>query len=99
MFKDKANNIDLTIYTEAFPVSNEEIAQLQMYTPQDYNLKWSGFSCRLPEKNFNFNSSNQSTVLNYDTPDTVLSLGRVSHAVKSLAGLYKNKLLSLPATK
>lgn len=99
MLKDKANNIDLTIYTEAVPVSNEDIGQLQQYTPSDFNLGWSGFAVRLPEKNFNFNSSNSThpsanCFLNYETNDTVLSNARLSHALHSLAILFKNKLLS-----
>lgn len=99
MLKDKTNNIDLTIYTEAVPVSNEDIGQLQQYTPSDFNLAWSGFAVRLPEKNFNFNSANSThpsvkCFLNYETNDTVLSQARLSHAMHSLALLFKNKLLS-----
>jgi hypothetical protein len=98
LLKDKTNNLDLTIYTEAIPVSNDEIAQLQQYTPSDFNLNWSGFAVRLPEKNFNFNASNSShpstrCFLNYETQDTVLSQARLSHALNSLAILFKNKLL------
>ena len=92
MLKDKVNGIDLTVYTEAIPVSSSDIAQLQQLTPHDYPLKWSGFSVRLPEKNFNFNSN--ATVLSYDTNDTVISNGRISHAIKTLALLFKNKLIS-----
>jgi hypothetical protein len=97
LFKDKVNNIELTVYTEAIPVLNENIGQLKQYTPSDYPLKWSGFACRLPEKNFNFNAANATnpyTVLNYDTNDTVISQGRLLHAIKTLALLYKNKLMT-----
>lgn len=97
MLKDKRKNIELTVYTEAIPVSSEDIAQLQQYTPNDYSLKWSGFSVRLPEKNFNFNATSsgyQNSFLAYDTPDTMLSNERFSHALKSLATLFKNKMLS-----
>jgi hypothetical protein len=96
MLKDKANNIELTVFTETIPVANEDIAQLQQLTPLDYPLKWAGFSCRLPEKNFNFNASNNSyTYLSYESPDIQLSQARISHALKSLAALYKCKLLSV----
>lgn len=96
MLKDKTNNIDLTIYTEAIPVSNEDIGQLKQYTPSDFNLQWSGFSVRLPEKNFNFNATNStsSNFLNYETQETVLSQARLSHALNTLAILFKNKLLA-----
>ena len=94
MLKDKQNNVELTLFTEAYPVASEDIAQLQMYTPQDFAQKWSGYSCRLPEKNFNFNSAGQSTVLSYDTYDTVMSMNRMLNALKSLASLYKGKLLN-----
>ena len=92
ILKDKVNNIDLTVYSEAMPVSSSDIAQLQQLTPQDYPLKWSGFSVRLPEKNFNFNTN--ATVLSYDTVDTVISHARISHAIKTLALIFKNKLIS-----
>ena len=92
MLKDKVNGIDLTVYTEAIPVLGSDIAQLQQLTPHDYPLKWSGFSVRLPEKNFNFNSN--ATVLSYETNETVISTGRISHAIKTLALLFKNRLLS-----
>ena len=94
MLRDKQNNVELTLFTEAYPVSSDDIAQLQMYTPQDFALKWSGLSCRLPEKNFNFNAAGQSTVLSYDTYDTTMSMNRMLNALKSLASLYKGKLLS-----
>jgi hypothetical protein len=92
LLKDKVNNIDLTVYTEAIPVSSGDIAQLQQMTPHDYHLKWSGFSVRLPEKNFNFNQN--ATVLSYDSPDILLSQSRISHAIKTIALLFKNKLIS-----
>ena len=97
MFKDKLNNIELTLYTEAVPVSNESLRQMQQYTPSDYPLKWSGYSVRLPEKNFNFNACSSGNVhqfLNYDTNETVISQSRFSHAIKTLALLYKNKLIN-----
>lgn len=97
MLKDKRKNIELTVYTEALPVSNEDIAQLQQYTSNDFNLKWSGYSVRLPEKNFNFNANNAgypTPFLSYDTPDTMLSSERLSHALKSLATLFKNKMIA-----
>jgi hypothetical protein len=99
MLKDKTNNIDLTIYTEAVPVSNEDLSQLQQYTPNDFQQSWSGYAVRLPEKNFNFNGSNSThssnmKYLNYDTNETVLSQARLSHALHSLAILFKNKLLT-----
>ena len=92
MLKDKVNNIDLTIYTEAIPVAQGDIAQLQQLTPHDYPLKWSGFSVRLPEKNFNFNTN--GTVLTYETAESVISQTRISHAIKTLALTFKNKLLA-----
>ncbi len=92
MLKDKKNNIELTVFTEAVPVSNEDISQLQQFTPSDYPLKWSGFGVRLPEKNFNFNAN--SSFLTYETADTLVSHERVSHALKTLASLFKNKLLT-----
>lgn len=95
MLKDKANNIDLTVFTEAIPVASEDVAQLQQFTPQDYPLKWSGLSCRLPEKNFNFNGGNTSSFLAYDTAETVISQSRLSNALKTLAMLFKNKLNSM----
>jgi hypothetical protein len=92
ILKDKVNNIDLTVYTEAIPVASGDIAQLQQMTPHDYPLKWSGFAVRLPEKNFNFNSN--ATVLTYDSPEILLSQSRISHAIKTIALLFKNKLIS-----
>ena len=97
MLKDKRKNIELTVYTEALPVSTEEIGQLEQYTPKDYHLKWSGLSCRLPEKNFNFNavqSNCSSPFLNYETADTMVSNERLSHAFKVLATLFKNRMLA-----
>lgn len=96
MLKDKRKNIELTVYTEATPVPSSDISQLQQYTPNDFNLKWSGLACRLPEKNFNFNASNgsNSPFLAYETMDTMLSNERLSHALKTLANLFKNKMLS-----
>jgi hypothetical protein len=97
LFKDKANNIDLTVYSEAIPVSSENVNQLKQYTPNDYPFRSAGFSCRLPEKNFNFNAASAGTgyaILNYDTNDTIVSQGRISHAIKTLALLYKNKLIA-----
>ncbi len=94
MLKDKKNNIELTVFTEALPISNDDITQLQQFTPNDYNLKWSGFACRLPEKNFNFNANNPNAFLAYETPDTILSHARTSHALRTLATLFKNKLLA-----
>ena len=97
MFKDKVNNIDITVYTEAIQIPNENITQLQQYLPDNYHLKWSGFNCRLPEKNFNFNAptaSNPNLFLNYETNDTVISQARLSHALKTLALLYKSKLIA-----
>ena len=92
LLKDKANNIDLTVYTEAIPIPQGDITQLQQLTPHDYPLKWSGFSVRLPEKNFNFNSN--GTILSYETAETVISQTRISHAIKTLALTFKNKLLA-----
>lgn len=99
MLKDKRKNIEMTIYTEGLPVSPEDIAQLQQFTPNDFNLKWSGLSCRLPEKNFNFNALNPNQVANppflaYDTSDTLLSNERLSHALKVIATQFKNKMLA-----
>ena len=97
MLKDKINNIDLSVFTESISISSEDVGQLQQYTPEDYPLKWSGFACRLPEKNFNFNavnSSNPSQILNYETNDTFISQTRLSHALKTLTLLFKNKLLT-----
>lgn len=95
VFKDKVNNIEMTVYTEALPVPIESINQLQQYTPAEYPLKWSGFSCRLPEKNFNYNApvNGSSSYLNYDTNETIVSQVRLSHALKTLALSYKNKLI------
>lgn len=95
MLKDKTNNIDLTVYTEAIPIPLEDITQLKELTPHDYPLKWSGFSIRLPEKNFNLNFASAGTFnyLTYDTADTVVSQSRLSNALKTLALLFKNKLL------
>jgi hypothetical protein len=97
MMKDKLHNIELTVFTEAIPVPVENVVQLQQYTPRDYALKWSGFNCRLPEKNFNFNAptaTNPYTFLNYETNDTVISQARLSHSLKTLALLYKSKLIA-----
>lgn len=98
MLKDKANNIELTVFSESIPVSSDDIAQLQQYTPDDYALKWSGFACRLPEKNFNFNAvnaNNPNPSLSYETNDTFISQTRLANSLKTLALLFKNKLLSL----
>lgn len=97
MLKDKRKNIELTVYTEAIPVNAEDIHQLQQYTPADYNLKWSGLACRLPEKNFNFNAINAnspSAFLAYDTQDTLISDQRLKHALNTLANLFKNRMLA-----
>jgi hypothetical protein len=93
MLKDRANNIDLTIFTEAIPVPNDSISQLQQLTPNDYPFKYSGFSYRLPEKNFNFNAN--ATFLTYDTAENIVSQVRLSNSLKTLAFLFKNRLLSL----
>lgn len=97
MLKDKKKNIELTVFTEAVPISNEDMYQLQQYTPNDYNLKWSGLACRLPEKNFNFNAispNSQSAFLSYETQDTMISNTRLTHALQTLANLFKNKMLT-----
>ena len=94
MLKDKKKNIELTVFTEALPVSNDDVSQLEQYTPSDFNLKWSGLACRLPEKNFNFNSNNPNAFLAYETPDTLLSQARMSNALKTVATLFKNKMLA-----
>ncbi len=97
ILKDKRKNIELTVYTEAAPVSLDDIYQLQQYTPADYNLRWSGLACRLPEKNFNFNAVNThkpSSFLNYETQDTIISSMRLTNALKTLAALFKNKMLA-----
>lgn len=96
MLKDKKKNIELTVYTEALPVGNEEVSQLEQYSPKDYPLKWSGLSCRLPEKNFNFNAcqNGSSPFLGYETADTMISNERLSHALKVLATLFKNRMLA-----
>ncbi|CAF0756487.1 unnamed protein product [Brachionus calyciflorus] len=99
MLKDKQNQIEITVFTEATPVSSDDVAQLQQFTPEDYSLKWSGLSCRLAEKNFNFNQAQTCTFLNYETPETIISTGRLHHALKTLALLYKNKLLSMMNNK
>lgn len=95
MLKDKASQIELSVFTEAVPVSGQEVAQLQEFTPTDYPLKWSGLSCRLAEKNFNFNQPQACTFLNYENAETLVSHGRLSHALKTIALLYKNKLISM----
>jgi len=93
MLKDKTNNVELTIFSEAIPIPAEDVEQLKQFTPNDFQLKWSGLSCRLPEKNFNFNSVNP-TQISYETADTMLSQTRINHALRTLATLFKNKLLS-----
>jgi hypothetical protein len=92
MLKDKVNNIELIVYTEAIPISLEDIDQLRQLTSNDYPLKWSGFAVRLPEKNFNFNP--KADTLSYETSDTIISQTRISHAIKTIALLFKNKLIS-----
>ena len=97
MLKDKRKNIELTVFTEAVPISSDDMSQLEQYTPNDYNLKWSGLACRLPEKNFNFNAVNpncQSPFLSYDTTDTLISNARLSHALQTMATLFKNRMLA-----
>ncbi len=97
MLKDKRKNIELTVYTEAVPISNEDIYQLQQYTPADYSLRWSGLACRLPEKNFNFNAVSAhcpSAFLNYETQDTLVSNHRLLNALKTLSALFKNRMLA-----
>ncbi|RNA18541.1 PRRC1 [Brachionus plicatilis] len=94
MLKDKENQIELSVFTEAVPVSNQDLGQLQEFTPSDYPLKWSGLSCRLAEKNFNFNQPQACTYLSYETAETLVSHARLSHALKTIALLYKNKLIS-----
>ena len=97
MLRDKANNIELTVYTDATPVPLEDIAQLNQLTPGDYPLRWSGWSCRLPEKNFNFGNQATSSLIAYETPDSVLSQMRTSSTLKTLAVLLKNRLLKISA--
>ena len=93
MLKDKTNNVELTIFSEAIPVAAVDVEQLKQFTPHDFQFKWSGLSCRLPEKNFNFNSVNP-THISYETAETMLSQTRISHALRTLATLFKNKMLS-----
>lgn len=99
MLKDRTNNIELSIFTEATPISNAEISEIQQTTPGDYPFRWSGFAYKLRSHYSNLSSvlvSNQSNpYASNDGLESMISSTRMAHALKTLALLYKNKLIEM----
>lgn len=98
MLRDRTNNIELSLFTEASAVSNAEVAEAQQNTPPDYPFRWSGFATKLRSHYHNLSStliSNQTNpyASSGDGIDSQISAARMSHALKTLALLYKARII------
>lgn len=100
MIKDRINNIELSIFTEGTSVSSAEIAEAQQTTPADYPFRWSGFAYKLRSHYSNLSSTLVSNQTNPyastgDGIESHISSTRMSHALKTLALMYRARLIEM----
>ncbi|XP_064618840.1 protein PRRC1-like isoform X2 [Lineus longissimus] len=91
VLKDPLRNINLQVFTQATPIPPEYVQQIQDDTPQDYPLRWSGYSVTIGEMICRY----QPHVHRSEWHAALTGVSRqemIFVAAKTLAGLYKQKL-------
>lgn len=93
--EDPVHGIHLETFTQATPIPLEFVQQAQSLTPQDYNLRWSGFSVTVGE----VLEKNLVNISHTDWHVAFTGMSRrqmIYSAAKAVAGMYKQRLPPRP---